>query len=101
MKIEQEKIECGDYIITISTDEECRMKDVTDDELYWAVNFMVEPKIPKCDGEFLFEGSVRNDGCSNWRFDDCVHFCDPAEVACVSQCLAECYNQARYYTRDL
>jgi hypothetical protein len=97
---EQEKIEFGDYIITISTDEANRMHDVKDDELYWSVEFHVERKFPRCDGEFLFDGFIRNDGCSNWNWDDCTHFCDAEEAKGVGEVLAECYRQARYYTRD-
>lgn len=97
----QETVELLDYVITISTDERFRMEDVVDDELYWLVDFHVARKSPRHHDEILCKGHIKNDGCSNWHFDDCVHFCDAEEATAIGKVMEFCYKQAAYYTRDL
>lgn len=46
------------------------------------------------DDELVFRGTVKWDGCSNWFFDESIHFCGLAGVNRFGEVLGKIYAAA-------
>jgi len=46
------------------------------------------------DATIFLEGSVKWDGCSNWKFPDAVHFCERSQMIGIGEVLAFCFDLA-------